>query len=163
MILSHPVRSCTKSITRNRLLIMQAGKRLLAVIMRALIRVDREPSYLIIIFLIPAVAAEIALTALPLWTSADPCAQSCAFFLSSSYSASASCPPKDVAGCLCPSAGHSVASVAHECAATTCWTSSTYSEAPAYARVLISSYCQANGHPIATTTAPSGRFLSSAL
>jgi hypothetical protein len=130
--------------------------------MRGLIRVDREPSYLIIIFFIPAVAAEIALTALPFWTSADPCAQSCAFFLSSSYSASASCPPKDVAGCLCPSAEHSVASVAHDCA-TACATSSTYSGAPAYARDLISSYCQANAYAIAVTTAPSGRLLSSAL
>jgi hypothetical protein len=113
----------------------------------------------VIFFFVHPITAEIALTALPLWTSADPCARSCASSVSQSYSASASCPTNDPAGCECSTAGHSLAAVAHDCAAKTC--RPTYTEAPPYARLLFSTYCATNGYDLAlaTNTDLSGRTL----
>jgi hypothetical protein len=90
---------------------------------------------------------EISLQQLSSWTQIDACAQSCALSASSVFSRLFSCSSSDPASCICNAAPavSAVAGSGHQCAVTSCTAFASYSDDPERARMVLSSYCWANG------------------
>lgn len=100
---------------------------------------------LTLLVFLPFSATEVPLYSVSGWSEANPCAQSCASKVSSTWSINLRCRASDPASCICTLGPlTTVAGKAHLCASESCSGYAGYSMDPERARMIITEYCQSN-------------------